>query len=67
MSRVVNSLLSKVQMELVKRYATDIEDETLLERKKMRAKFFLDKIRSSADKIWEEKGYSDDQMKKIGE
>ncbi len=64
MSRVVNSLLSKVQMELVKRYATDIEDETLLELKQMRTMFFLNKMRSSADKIKGEKGYSDDtQMK----
>jgi hypothetical protein len=62
---VINPPLSNVQMELLKLYATDIEDETLLELKKMMAKFFLDKMRSSADKIWEEKGYSDDQMKEI--
>ncbi len=62
---VINPPLSNVQMELLKLYATDIEDATLLELKKTMAKFFLDKMRSSADKIWEEKGYSDTQMQEI--
>lgn len=59
----INPPLSNVQMELLKLYATDIEDTTLLELKKIMAKFFLDKMRSSADKIWDEKGYSDSQFK----
>jgi hypothetical protein len=62
---VINPPLSNVQMELLKLYSTGIEDETLLELKRTIAKFFLDRMRSSADKIWEEKGYSDAQMQKI--
>lgn len=61
---VINPPLSNVQMELLKLYSTGIEDETLLELKRMIAKFFLDKMRNSADKIWEGKGYSDAQMQK---
>jgi hypothetical protein len=61
----INPPLSNVQMELLKLYSTGIEDETLLELKRTIAKFFLDRMRNSADKIWEEKGYSDAQMQKI--
>jgi hypothetical protein len=62
---VINPPLSNVQMELLKLYSTGIEDETLLELKRTIAKFFLDKMRCSADKIWDEKGYSDSQMQNI--
>jgi hypothetical protein len=62
---VINPPLSNVQMELLKLYSTGIEDETLLELKRTIAKFFLDKMRSSADKIWDEKGYSDSQIQHI--
>jgi hypothetical protein len=62
---VINPPLSNVQMELLKLYSTGIEDETLLELKRTIAKFFLDKMRSSADKIWDEKGYSDSQIQNI--
>lgn len=62
---VTNPPLSNVQVELLKLYSTGIADETLLELKRTMAKFFLDKMRNSADKIWEEKGYSDAQMQEI--
>ncbi len=60
-----NPPLSNVQLELLKLYATGVSDETLLELKKTMAKFFLDKMRQSADKIWEEKGYTDAQIQEI--
>lgn len=60
-----NPPLSNVQLELLKLYATGVSDETLLELKKTMAKFFLDRMRQSADKIWEEKGYTDAQMQEI--
>ncbi|MDR6560474.1 MULTISPECIES: hypothetical protein [Arcicella] len=57
--------LSNVQLELLKLYATGVSDETLLELKRTMAKFFLDKVRQSADKIWEDKGYTDAQMQAV--
>jgi hypothetical protein len=48
--------LSNVQMELLKLYSTGVSDETLLELKKVMAKFFLEKLRNQADQVWEEKG-----------
>lgn len=61
----INPPLSNVQVELLKLYSTGIADETLLELKRTMAKFFLDKMRNSADKIWVEKGYSDAQLQAI--
>ncbi len=56
--------LSNVQMELLKLYAGSVPDETLIELKRVMAKFFLDKLRDQADMVWEEKGYSDEFFKR---
>jgi hypothetical protein len=61
----INPPLSNVQIELLKLYSTGVSDETLIDLKKTMAKFFLDRLRKTADKNWEEKGYSDAQMKII--
>lgn len=61
----INPPLSNVQMELLKLYSTGIADDTLVDLKKTMAKFFLDRMRKSADKVWEEKGYSDSQLQAI--
>ncbi|CAN5196185.1 hypothetical protein BH09BAC4_BH09BAC4_46860 [soil metagenome] len=57
--------LSNVQMELLKLYSTGVPDEMLIELKKVMANFFLDKLRSQADKVWEEKGYTDEFFKQL--
>ncbi|MFN8349382.1 MAG: hypothetical protein U0X91_30555 [Spirosomataceae bacterium] len=57
--------LSNIQVELLKVYAANIPDETLLEMKKVLAKFFLDKARQQTDSIWEENNYSDDFFQTI--
>ena len=61
----INPPLSNVQVELLKLYSTGIADDTLVDLKKAMAKFFLDRMRKSADKVWEEKGYSDSQLQAI--
>lgn len=61
----INPPLSNVQVELLKLYSTGIADDTLVDLKKTMAKFFLDRMRKSADKVWEEKGYSDSQFQAI--
>jgi hypothetical protein len=63
--KAINPPLSNVQVELLKLYTTGVSDETLLELKKTIAKFFLDRLRKTANEVWEEKGYSDTQMQAI--
>lgn len=54
--------LSNMQLELLKLYSTDILETDLKEVKKLLAKFFLDKARNSASKIWIDKEYSDEKI-----
>lgn len=61
----VHPPLSNVQAELLKLFSAEIPESHLLELKKVMAKFLLDKARDKADAIWQEKGYSDDQLEQI--
>ncbi len=54
--------MSNLQLELLKIYATNVSDEDLLAIKRMLAKFFMEKAIQRADKIWEERGYTNEQM-----
>ncbi len=47
-----------MQVELFKLYSAGVPDEYLAEIKRMIAKYLFEKARDKADKIWDEKGYS---------
>ena len=65
MSLQVQPPLSNVQVELLKVYAANVPDETLLEMKRVLAKFFLDKARQQADNAWEQKNYNDEFFQSV--
>jgi hypothetical protein len=54
--------LSNLQQELLKLYAANVEEADLLHIKKYLANYFADKAIKGADKIWDEKGYTNDTM-----
>jgi hypothetical protein len=54
--------LSNLQQELLKLYSSDIEDADLLHIKRYLAKYFADKAMQEADKIWDEKKYTNETM-----
>lgn len=56
--------LSNIQKEMLKLYSTDIKEEELKDIKKMIGEYFAKKASKEADKIWEDKGYSDEEMDK---
>ncbi len=56
--------LSNIQQELLKLYSSDIAEADLLNIKRYLAKYFASKGIREADKIWDEKGYSNDTMNK---
>lgn len=56
--------LSNVQMELMKLYGTGMSDADLNELKNVLAKFYADKAIAAADKLWDEKGLTNDDMDK---
>ncbi len=55
-------MLSNIQMELLKLYHTNLSEQELKQLKIVLAKFFADKTIREADKIWEEKNYSEMTM-----
>ena len=59
----VHPPLSNIQAELLKVFGADIPDAHLAELKNIIARFLLDKARDNADAAWDEKGYTDEQLK----
>jgi hypothetical protein len=57
-------ILSNVQQEILKLYATELAENELNELKIQLAKFFAKKVIQAADKIWDEKCYSVEDMDK---
>ena len=54
--------LSNLQQEILKIYSHHLPDEQLLEIKNLLAHYFARKAINEADKIWDERGYSDELM-----
>lgn len=54
--------LSNLQQELLKLYSAEIPDEDLLHIKRYLAKYFAFKAIGEADKIWDQKGYTNETM-----
>ncbi|MFK7946004.1 MAG: hypothetical protein AB8G11_00320 [Saprospiraceae bacterium] len=54
--------LSNMQLELLKLYSNNVSDEDLLAIKRLLAKFFMQKAIKEADKVWDEKGYTNETM-----
>ena len=54
--------LSNLQQELLKLYSADIADEDLLHIKRYLSKYFALKAIGEADKVWDQKGYTNETM-----
>jgi hypothetical protein len=52
-----SAILSNVQQEILKLYATELLENELVELKMQLARFYAQKAIQAADKIWDEKGY----------
>ena len=54
--------LSNLQQELLKLFSSNVEDADLLHIKRYLARYFADKAIDEADKIWNEKKYTNETM-----
>jgi hypothetical protein len=54
--------MSNLQLELLRLYGNNVSDETLREIKILLAKYFADKASEAMDKVWDEKGLSEQDM-----
>jgi hypothetical protein len=59
---MLTQTMSNVQQELLKLYATNIEDSDLLLLKKLLSNFFASRSIKNADKIWTEKNFTSIDM-----
>ena len=56
---------SNAQLELLKLFSSNLSDIELDELKRLLLEFKFQKVTKIADKIWEEKGWTEDKVKKI--
>ena len=59
---VVSNKLTNTQLEILKVFAYESQEEDLQDLKKVLIKFFADRVRKRTAQIWQEKGYTDETM-----
>ena len=57
--------MSNVQLELLKLYSTNLSEKDILELKDVLAKFYAEKSIELADAVWQQKGYTAEDMNSI--
>ncbi|MEM0994613.1 MAG: hypothetical protein AAGI49_16385 [Bacteroidota bacterium] len=58
----IHQPLTNLQIELLKLYSLNLPEESLLEIKRLIARYFADKAADEMDRLWEEKGWNNDTM-----
>ena len=56
---------TNVQLELLKVFSRNVSDEDLLELKDILANFFAEKLVKRANKVWDEEGWTDEDVDQI--
>ncbi len=56
--------LTNLQLEILKVYNVELPEEQLLEVRDLLARYFADKASDEMDRLWEEKNWSNDTMRK---
>ncbi len=59
---VAQKSLSNLQIELLKLYANDLPDQQLQEIKLMLAQYFAQRATEAMDKVWDERGLTEQDM-----
>lgn len=56
--------LTELQLQLLKLFSREISQDELLEIKRMLSDYFAGKLTAEADKLWDEKGLTNEDMDK---
>lgn len=62
---VVKQPFSNAQLELLKAFSHDLSDSELAELKKMLAQFFAQRVVKEADRVWDEKGWTEADVERM--
>jgi hypothetical protein len=57
--------LNKQQLEILKLFSRELKEEDLLAIKKLIVQYLAQKVTHLADEVWEEKGWSNEDMEKL--
>lgn len=63
--RELNQPLTNVQLEILKAFSHELSDEELKDLKEIIAKYFARRAIKAADKVWDEKSWTDEDMEKM--
>lgn len=61
----VNSPLNSYQLEILKLFSRDLDDNDLIEIKRLIVKYLAQKITRMADEVWEEKKWTNEDMNRL--
>ncbi len=59
---VTGNKMTNLQLELLKMFRYNLEESQLIELKELISKYFVDKFDSGMDKLWNDKGWSNETM-----
>jgi len=57
--------LNPHQLEILKLFSRDMEDNDLIEIKRLIVRYLAAKVTRMADEVWEEKGWTNDDMHRL--
>lgn len=61
----VQAPFTNLQMEMLKLFATKVSEEDLITIRDMIARYLLERARDEADRIWDERGYTDEKLQQL--
>lgn len=64
-AQTFSSPFTKGQIELLKLFSRDLDDADILEIKRLIVKYLAEKATRMADEIWDEKGWTNEDMDKL--
>lgn len=63
--QATDSKLTNLQHELLKLFSVEIDEQELIEIKDVLAQYFAKRVTKEADRIWDERGYTDETINKL--
>ena len=61
----LKSPLNPAQLEILKLFSRDLQEEDLLAIKRLIVKYLAEKATKMADQIWKDKGWTDEDMDRL--
>ena len=65
MEATLTAPLTNLQLELLKLFAQNVQDEDLIAIRRLIARYFAEKAMDLADKAWDEKGWTEKDSQRL--